>query len=288
MWREYFRRRSEVYYPDFLYRLVFDLFAIVECWVPDGCQGPERGRVFEALFREYCRHANRWLTETAGSRTLRYCRSASGFAHETDAVIATPDLTVHCELKHLSGQVGKNDLLIFNQKGLDFLAGDSGQLRERPLYRVLVSGGPLSGAARRFALQWGILTVEPGRMPLLLLHWFSGRVVPGLPQAVGADQDLVWDEIPALIAPLQRCLGTLCSAVQSGRILVTEARLDRMLVRFQRDHGDAYLSLLDRTEPNWLADRFDAVVGCRNLCLPGVSVSGRIWAGAGGRSTRRK
>ena len=56
------------------------------------------------------------LTETAGSLTLRRVASASGFRHESDGVIATPDSTVHLELKHLSEDRGKNELLVFNQK----------------------------------------------------------------------------------------------------------------------------------------------------------------------------
>ncbi len=92
------------------------------------------------------------LCERAGSRTLRGATTVSGFGHETDAVFAAADLSVQVELKHLSHPVAKINLMIFNQKGLDFLIGGDPQLRRRPLYRMLVSGTPLCDDARRFAL----------------------------------------------------------------------------------------------------------------------------------------
>jgi hypothetical protein len=76
----------------------------------------------------------------SGLQTIRIQFSASGFNHESDAVIARADLTVHLELKYLSQEVTKNDLVIFNQKGLDFLAGSNANLRRTAFYRVLLSG----------------------------------------------------------------------------------------------------------------------------------------------------
>src|SRR5438128_3515720 len=172
-------------YPIFLYDLVWDMFALVRCWDPQLC-GPERGRAFETLFCEYCRRRGLPLSELPGSRTLLFKSSASGFLHENDAVIATPEITVHLELKHLSSSVDKTALMIFNQKGLDFLAADNPALRSRPLYRVLLSGGPLCHEARVFAAQWGILTVEPDRLPLLLLLSLSCRTFPQLPASIQA------------------------------------------------------------------------------------------------------
>jgi hypothetical protein len=94
--------------------------------------------------------------------------------YENDGVIAASDLTVHLEAKHLRGEVSKNDLMVFNQKGLDYLLGGATQFRRRPLYRLFLSGSSLSHEARRFALLWGIVAVEPNRLPLPLLHWLVG------------------------------------------------------------------------------------------------------------------
>jgi hypothetical protein len=40
------------------------------------------------------------------------------------AVIATSHVNIHIELKHLMQPVNKLDLVSFNQKGLDFVAGE--------------------------------------------------------------------------------------------------------------------------------------------------------------------
>ncbi|MBY0461280.1 MAG: hypothetical protein K2V38_28480, partial [Gemmataceae bacterium] len=119
-----FRSKEGAQFPASLCTLALDMFAIVQHWDPATRTGIERGRTFESILYRYCRARKLTLTEKAGSRTLRGQVAASGFGHESDGVIATPDLTVHLELKHVTEELGKNDLLIFNQKGLDFLAAD--------------------------------------------------------------------------------------------------------------------------------------------------------------------
>ncbi len=142
--------------------------------------------------------------------------AASGFAHESDGVIATPDLTVHLELKHLTEELGKNDLLIFNQRGLDFLAADSAAVRTKPLYRVIVSGTPLRPEARRFAVQWGILAIEPERLPLLVVHWRAGLHLETLAGVSPETRDAIWNEVPHLVTPLQDRVSRLCGLLQGA------------------------------------------------------------------------
>jgi hypothetical protein len=104
-------------FPAVLCSLALDMFAIVQHWDASARKGAERGREFESILYRYCRARRLTLTERAGSRTLRGQASASGFGHESDGVIATPDLTVHLELKYLTGELGKNDLLHFQPEG---------------------------------------------------------------------------------------------------------------------------------------------------------------------------
>src|SRR5207237_463047 len=151
-----FRRRDERHFPRALYALTLDLFALVQHWQPE-VSGADRGRLFESILYRYANARQLPLSEQAGARTIRGVRSASGFMHENDAVLAFVDFTVHCELKHLSGEVSKNDLLIFNQKGMDYFLAEGRTLRSLPFYRVILSGGLVAPAARRFAVQWGIL-----------------------------------------------------------------------------------------------------------------------------------
>ena len=69
-------------------------------------------------------------------------------------MLSFPDVTVHFELKHLLAEVTKNDVLIFNQKGLDFLLAEDHMIRRFPFYRILLERWPGKpcGAAFRIAV----------------------------------------------------------------------------------------------------------------------------------------
>lgn len=83
-----------------------------------GGAGPDRGRRFEQLFYKMCARRGVHFTERAGGRTVAGRRSASGFSHEVDGVTRAVIAMTYWELKHLSAPLGKNELLIFNSKGL--------------------------------------------------------------------------------------------------------------------------------------------------------------------------
>jgi hypothetical protein len=254
-----FRRREERHYPQALYGLTLDLFALVQHWQPT-VRGAERGRLFEGLLYRYTKARQLPLSEQAGARTVRGVRSASGFMHENDAVLAFPDFTVHCELKHISGELSKNELLVFNQKGIDYLLAEGRTIRRLPFYRVILSGGLVSPAARRFAVQWGILVVEPDRLPFLVLHDLCGRIVPPLRNVPLQTQDDLWDEVPKLVTPLQERLSRACRLIQQGEECVLgEYRLSWAIDHAQRVLGDHYWDALDEHNPNWLEERYELV-----------------------------
>jgi hypothetical protein len=270
-----FRCRIGPEFPAVLYDLAIDMFAIVQHWEPPALPACERGRLFESVLYRYCQTRRLTLTETAGSRTVRQVASASGFRHESDGVIATPDMTVHLELKHLSEELGKNELLVFNQKGLDFLAADCASFRSKPLYRVLVSGSPLSPEARRFAVQWGILAIEPDRLPLLVLHWLAGRGVPHLYDVDDNMQRTIWGEVPHLISPLQQRVARLSGAFEGGLEVISSHRIERA-IELQRSCGDYYWMALEEDNPIWLEERYDALHQELSLDDVGVSIRDRI------------
>jgi|SRR5271157_798597 len=254
-----FRRRAESHYPPVLYGLTLDLFAVVQHWQP-AASGSARGRLFEGLLYRYANARQLPLSEQAGSRTVRRVKAASGFQHENDAVLAFPDFTVHCELKHLSGELSKNELQIFNQKGIDYLLAEGLTLRSLPFYRIVLSGGLLSPAARRFAVQWGIHVIEPDRLPFLLLHELCGRVVPPLRGASLQTQDELWEEVPRLIVPLQDRLTRIGRLLQGGEeCVIGDYRPNWAIDHVQRVIGDHYWDALDEQNPNWLEERYEHV-----------------------------
>jgi len=245
-------------YPSFLYDLSWDMFSIVRCWSFPTCRGPERGRLFEQAFYQYCGAKGLPLSETAGSRTLNGVYSASGFLHESDGVIATPEINIHVELKHLTQPVAKIDLVSFNQKGLDFLAGENARVRRKPLFRVLITATPVDTTARIFAVQWGIMLIEPNRLPLLSIQSLASRG-NRISSAV-VDRSWIISEVPRIIVPLQKRVRQLASALEGGGPIVSGTRIARILAT-QEHEGERYWRALDRTDPSWVEDRYDAALG---------------------------
>jgi len=231
------------------------MFAMVRHWSPD-ISGPGRGRALEQLFYRYCEFRHLALTERAGSRTFRSFRSASGLQHETDGVIAGGDIGVHLELKYLVGSLGKNELLIFNQKGIDFLLGLSDKERKRPIYRVLLSGNDISDEARVFAMQWGIVLVEPNIFPLLMLHQLASRIIPKISGVDVSTQDEIWKLVPKLIVPLQERIEAIGLVPQGRGHFPGEYFCRRTLETIQRRAGERYWAAIDEFAPTWIEENY--------------------------------
>ncbi|HEV7372247.1 hypothetical protein [Arenibaculum sp.] len=245
-----------------LYALPLNCFALARYWDGSTLTGPTRGRAFENAFYRACERSGLPLDERAGSRTLRGAATASGFSHESDAVFVAPDVTVHVELKHLSSPVSKTDLMVFNQKGLDFLLGGDPRLCRRPLHRVFVSGSRLSDEARRFALVWGIVTVEPDRLPLPLLHWILGSSLAP-PRGLRTAPEEAWRWIPIMVAALQDRLRRMAECAGGGEDVLARGRIDHALVTLQRDDGALFWRALDAQDPLWLEHVWAGLVGTR-------------------------
>jgi hypothetical protein len=142
---DFFEVRSQGRLHPVLYRATLGAFALTRFWEgATALHGPERGRSFETALFTFCDREHFCLNERAGSRTLCNAASASGLRHENDGVISCADMILHVETKHLTEEVSKIDLMIFNQKGLDFVLTGDPRLRSRPLYRMFLSGNRLS------------------------------------------------------------------------------------------------------------------------------------------------
>jgi hypothetical protein len=155
--------------PDNILDVAALAFAVVEVGGLTG-YGPERGRDFEKLFYRVCDRRGVYLTERAGSRSLASQRSASGFGHEVDGATRALECITHWELKHLTSELAKNELLVFNGKGMDFLYGSDPLYARIPFRRFLLSGSDVGAESRLYSVQWGIMLIEPGRLPLPLLY----------------------------------------------------------------------------------------------------------------------
>lgn len=242
-----------------LYRATLAAFQVCRTWAGAGLTGPERGRAFEQALYDAFGRFHLELGGRAGGHSIRGSRSASGFLHESDGVIVAPDVTVHIEAKHLTGSVPKNELLIFNQKGFDYLAADAPQVRKRPFYRLLVSGTALRPEARSFAMMWGIGLVEPDRIPIPLLHWLAGSSLEW-PVRPRTSADVLWRSLPRLVAPLQDRIRRLSDCVGGrGGEIITRTSLETMAA-IQLQASEVLSRLLDERFPQWLeTGLFDAL-----------------------------
>jgi len=252
-------KRQDQAFPRFYLQLALDMFAVVQYWQPS-LSGAERGRAFERLLYRYCDNRLVSLTERAGSRTMNGEKSASGFNHEQDAVITSPSLSIHMELKHLSEPLHKNELLIFNQKGLDFLFGASDGVRKKPLYRILMSGGILTPEARRFCVQWGICAIEPDRLPLPVFHYLTNCEDFGVLRDEAIDEEDGKRAVRAAISPLQEKVSRLNDVIVGGFQPTLKIHESWILDVVQRQWGDLYwMALDDLSGGHWLEDIYDAL-----------------------------
>lgn len=148
--------------PNNLLDVLLRAYAVVEVGGLSG-SGPNRGRNFEQLFYAICERRKVSLSEKAGARTLGGRRSASGFNHEVDGASRGMSASTMWELKHLSSPLEKNELLIFNGKGLDFLHGGDSLTAKMPLLRFLMSGANIRDEdedAVRYRAPWAFRTLQ--------------------------------------------------------------------------------------------------------------------------------
>jgi hypothetical protein len=163
--------------------------------------GPEKGRRFEKLFYDICDRRGVFLSEKAGSRSLGLQKTASGFGHEVDAATRSPEQVTHWEMKHLTAELPKNEMLIFNGKGLDFLFGSAAMFARIPSSRFLLSGSNVRDECRFFGILWGIMIIEPGLLPLPLIYEAVARGASVCLRK--SEEEAVMNLLPWACRPLQ-------------------------------------------------------------------------------------
>lgn len=253
-WKRHRSANFEQFIPPGILEVLLRAYAVVEVGGLSGT-GSVRGRNFEQLLYAICERRGISLSEKAGSRTLGGRRSASGFNHEVDAASRSMAAGTMWELKHLSSPLEKNELLIFNGKGLDFLHGGDALTAKMPLLRFLMSGGNIREDCRRYALLWGITVIEPGRLPLPVIYEAAARgAVDHLSQP---DQDAIRYRAPWAFRALQVAVSELAQRVFSqssgAHVPVLDRRISELL-DIQEQLGLEVLDNLDDRWPDWVDD----------------------------------
>ena len=132
---------------------------------------PDEG--FEQRFRESCiRELHDWSISTASEFHLGAgLETASGLGHEVDIIARHSDLIAVMEIKNWSGvSPGKNDVIVFFAKILDYLAANPALLM-RDVCLAFMSRNSFEPSGLAACLGLGIHPVAPELRPLpLLIH----------------------------------------------------------------------------------------------------------------------
>ena len=135
--------------------------------------------------------------------------AASGLFHEHDLGIRGrvrgESVMVVFEMKHRrGGRVPKEDLLVFNQKTLDFFFAMTAARNSGRLLRAFVTNGRLDYSLHAWALGWGIVLVDSALEPIPVLAAAARDAA-----ALVADMDAIVqtaERLGRLIRPLDQVL----------------------------------------------------------------------------------
>ena len=145
--------------------LFLDLY-LISRFVPLKSFGAERGRELERIFEDYCIQKGRGLRSSAGSVLLFDLPASSGLRHEVDSGMKIGNSLLYSEYKAHVGAVPKTEVMVFNQKSLDYYFTYTLQNGARPFFRALISDSYIEQAVRRLCYMWSIITVEPQLLPI--------------------------------------------------------------------------------------------------------------------------
>lgn len=143
--------------------LFLDLYLIIR-FAPLKGLGAERGRELERIFQDYCIQKGRGLRTSAGSLLLFDLPASSGLRHEVDSGMKIGNSLLYSEYK--AHVVPKTEVMVFNQKSLDYYFTYALENGARPFFRALISDSYIEKAVRRLCYMWSIITVEPQLLPI--------------------------------------------------------------------------------------------------------------------------
>ena len=166
--------------------------------VPDGG--------FEQRFRESClRDLRSWSISSEREFYLGAgLDTASGVAHEVDIVARHPHLVAIMEMKNRSGAPpGKNDIIVFFAKVLDYLAANPTLLSD-DICLAFMSRHSFESSGLAACLGLGIHPVTPDLRPLPVLIDNAGIMQRELDQGLAVSSELLarFDDFCALLNSL--------------------------------------------------------------------------------------
>ncbi len=212
------------------------------------------GHAFQQAVGRVLQRPGMRTVQHAGLTTLWGLRSASGAAHELDAVGSTDARTFLIEAK-AGSIVTKADLAVFELKVTDFYFARARVVASHAWSPILVCAAPASDSLRRLAAHRAIILCDPDRLALpVLYHHVTHRAsAPFLPQTLVSELRAL---APRALACLQQRyrLDTATGALSLRPNPYTREQLDDLLF-LQDELTDEVLARYDRLAPGRLERR---------------------------------
>jgi hypothetical protein len=144
--------------------------------------------------------------------------------------------------------------MIFNGKGMDFLYGSSAFFAKIPMLRFLLSGWNVGQESRFYSTLWGIMLMEPGRLPLPLLYEAVARGAGDC--LTPTERETVRYEVAWACRPLQAVLNELSAwgrgSTEPTRCGPAANRHAREALDIQEELGADVTDYLAETHPDWI------------------------------------
>ena len=169
----------------------------------DRIQVPDEG--FEQRFRESCfRELNDWTISDEREFNLGIgIGTASGVVHEVDIIANHPELMAIVELKNRSGALpGKNDIIVFFAKVLDYLAANP-EVLSSDVCLAFMSRSSFDSSGLSACLGLGIHPIATDIRPLPILIDNAKRLEVELNRGLPASRELL-DRVDDFVAELNR------------------------------------------------------------------------------------
>jgi hypothetical protein len=209
-----------------------------------------------------------WIQQAAGQLRLFGRGSASGFRHELDGAGYRAGSTIIIEAKgyERSGPT-KADILVFDRKTFDLFVGRCRRNESGSHWRVLASATSLDDCSRRYCFLYGIVAVEPARLPLPLLLKMASR-----PSADEFFSHLMLGELVRLgeiaVAPMEkRYVWNSHDELRFDLRALNDTSLDDLLW-LQDSMTQDLLDLLDRERPGYFEERAERLTDELGIAAP--------------------
>ena len=166
--------------PDALTAVCFDAWLLCSHGQP-GIDGLPDGRQWERAVANVLITTRFEHRQGPGQTTLLGSRTSSGVAHELDGAGRTlghrdgrGSTTVVLEAKAVTA-LPKVELASFHSKVWDYYLERLPAAASGSWHPILVSAGNVSEPLRRLCVQRAIVLIDPARVPLPVLLWFTSR-----------------------------------------------------------------------------------------------------------------